>query len=84
MFVDAALYAQLLSSANDRPRILMHHDTNSYVDNTYFFPKHRSLHVDGSISQKTDYVLPDLRQSRNSEVCPTQSQYTDTGPISQT
>ena len=42
----------------------------------------RALHVDGA--QKTDYVLPHLRQSRNSELCLTQSQYTDTGPTSRT
>ena len=42
----------------------------------------RALHVDGA--QKTDYVLTHLRQSRNSELCLTQSQYTDTGPTSRT
>ena len=88
MRVDTALYAQLLSSAYDRPRIFMHHDTSNNVNNTVLLPSgltspnHRALHVDGS--QKTDYVLPHLRQSRNSELCLTQSQYTDTGPTSRT
>ena len=82
MLVDTALYAQLLSSAYDRPWIFMHHDTNNNADNTFFSsgltsPNHKALHVEGS--QKADYVLPHLRQSRNSEVCLTQSQYTDTG-----
>ena len=37
MLVDTALYAQLLSSAYDRPWIFMHHDTNNNADNTFFF-----------------------------------------------